>query len=102
MLRFVVWRLIHVVPVLLGVSFVVFSVLYLIPGDIAHTLLSMFYTEERAALLREELGLDRPMFVQYGHWLWAALHGDLGQSLMMRMPVMTVLLDKTGNSLILT
>ena len=63
MLRFVVWRLIHVVPVLLGVSFVVFSVLYLIPGDIAHTLLSMFYTEERAAMLREELGLDRPMFV---------------------------------------
>ena len=102
MLRFIFWRLIHVVPVLFGVSFVVFSVLYLIPGDIAHTLLSMFYTEERAATLRAELGLDRPMFVQYGHWLWAALQGDLGKSLLMRLPVMTVLLDKVGNSLILT
>ena len=61
MLRFIFWRLIHVVPVLFGVSFVVFSVLYLIPGDIAHTLLSMFYTEERAATLRAELGLDRPI-----------------------------------------
>ena len=102
MFRFVVWRLIQALPVLVGVSFIVFAALHLVPGDIANTLLAMFYTEERAAALRAELGLDRPMLVQYGVWLWRALQGDLGQSLMMRLPVMTVLSDKVGNSLVLT
>ena len=102
MLRFLAWRLVQVVPVMIGVSFIVFAALYLVPGDIANTLLAMFYTEERAAALRAELGLDRPMLVQYGVWLWNALNGDLGRSMMMRLPVMTVLQDKVGNSLILT
>ena len=102
MLQFIVWRLIQVVPVLIGVSFIVFAALYLVPGDIANTMLAMFYTEERAAALRVELGIDKPMLVQYGVWLWGALQGDLGKSLWMRLPVMTVLQDKVGNSLILT
>lgn len=102
MLRFFFWRLVQTIPVLIGVSFIVFSALYLVPGDIANTLLAMFYTEERAAALRAELGLDRPMLMQYGTWLWGALQGDLGRSMMMRLPVMTVLQDKVVNSLILT
>ena len=102
MLQFIIWRLIQVVPVLIGVSFIVFAALYLVPGDIANTMLAMFYTEERAAALRVELGIDKPMLVQYGVWLWGALQGDLGKSLWMRLPVMTVLQDKVGNSLILT
>ena len=102
MLQFIFWRLIQVVPVLIGVSFIVFAALYLVPGDIANTMLGMFYTEERAVALRAELGIDKPMLVQYGMWLWGALQGDLGKSLWMRLPVMTVLQDKVGNSLILT
>jgi len=100
-MRFLLARLLYTVPVLIGVSLVVFLSMHLVPGDIAHTLLGMFYTEERAAALRATLGLDRPLLVQYALWLGNVLQGDLGQSLMMRLPVMTVLLDKVGNSLIL-
>jgi peptide/nickel transport system permease protein len=102
MWKFIGVRLLHAVPVLIGVTFVVFGSLYLVPGDIAHTLLSVFYTEERGAALRAQLGLDRPMLVQYAIWLWHLVQGDLGQSLMLRAPVAQVLQEKVVNSLILT
>jgi peptide/nickel transport system permease protein len=102
MWKFIGVRVLHAVPVLIGVTFVVFASLYLVPGDIAHTLLSVFYTEERGAALRAELGLDKPFIVQYSIWLWNLLHGDLGNSLMLRVPVSQVLWEKVGNSLILT
>jgi peptide/nickel transport system permease protein len=100
--KFIFIRLLHAVPVLIGVTFVVFGSLFLVPGDIANTLLSVFYTEERGAALREQLGLDRPFLVQYAIWLSKLLQGDLGQSLMLRAPVMDVLQQKVANSLILT
>lgn len=102
MWRFIAVRTLYAIPVLIGVTFVVFGSLQLVPGDIANTLLSMFYTEERGEALRVQLGLDKPMLVQYAIWVWNLLHGDLGQSLMLRQPVAEVLLDKVGNSLILT
>ena len=102
MWRFIAVRSLYAIPVLIGVTFVVFSSLQLVPGDIANTLLSMFYTEERGEALRVQLGLDKPMLVQYAIWVWNLLHGDLGQSLMLRQPVAEVLIDKVGNSLILT
>lgn len=102
MWRFIAVRSLYAIPVLIGVTFVVFGSLQLVPGDIANTLLSMFYTEERGEALRAQLGLDKPMLVQYAIWVWNLLHGDLGQSLMLRQPVAEVLVDKIGNSLILT
>jgi len=102
MWRFIAVRSLYAIPVLIGVTFVVFGSLQLVPGDIANTLLSMFYTEERGEALRAQLGLDKPMLVQYAIWVWNLLHGDLGQSLMLRQPVAEVLIDKVGNSLILT
>jgi peptide/nickel transport system permease protein len=102
MWRFIGIRLLQAVPVLIGVTFVVFGSMHLVPGDIAQTLLSVFYTEERGAALRAQYGLDRPMLEQYAIWLWHLLHGDLGQSLMLRVPVMQVLQEKVANSLILT
>lgn len=102
MWRFIAVRSLYAIPVLIGVTFVVFGSLQLVPGDIANTLLSMFYTEERGEALRAQLGLDKPMLVQYAIWVWNLLHGDLGQSLMLRQPVAEVLIDKIGNSLILT
>lgn len=102
MWKFIALRLLHTVPVLIGVTFVVFGSIHLVPGDIAQTLLSVFYTEERGAALRAQYGLDKPVLVQYAIWLWHLLHGDLGQSLMLRVPVMQVLQEKVVNSLILT
>src|SRR5206468_10327120 len=102
MSKFIAIRLLHTIPVLLGVTFVVFVSLYLVPGDITNTLLSVFYTEERGNALRAELGLDQPMPVQYAIWLGRLLQGDLGVSHMLTTDVIAILQSKVVNSLILT
>ncbi|MFO1351673.1 MAG: ABC transporter permease [Gammaproteobacteria bacterium] len=100
-LRLVATRLIYTVPVLIGVTLVVFLALQLVPGDIALTLLGRFASAERLAAVRSELGLDRPLAIQYVNWLWNLLHGDLGRSLAQQRPVAAILGGKIINSLIL-
>jgi peptide/nickel transport system permease protein len=68
---------------------------------VARTLLGFSATEERVQALREELGLDQPIFVQYGRWFWSVLNGDLGTSIAQQLPVVHILLPKIGNSLVL-
>ena len=101
MLRFVTMRLLYAIPVLLGVTFIVFFALHLAPGDVTQQILGMFASEERAAALRVKLGLDRPVVVQYVIWLGNLLQGDLGRSHIMNVPVSEVLMRKIGNSLVL-
>jgi len=78
--RFIARRLIHLIPVLLVVSTVVFFAFRVVPGDPAQLILGVDATPEALAALRHELGLDRPLIVQYGVWLSLALRGDLGIS----------------------
>lgn len=80
-------RVLLSVPTLLLVSMVVFSLLAVLPGDPVAAILGMEATPEAAAALRLKLGLDDPLLVQYGHWLWAVLHGDLGRSFIDNTPV---------------
>lgn len=101
MLKFVLVRAAHTIPVLIGVTFVVFVSLYLAPGDVTQHLLGMFASEERAAELRTELGLDKPVIVQYAVWLWNLLQGDLGTSPVMKAPVLEIIANRVVNSLIL-
>ena len=101
MLKFAVVRLLHIIPVLIGVTFVVFVSLYLAPGDVTQQLLGMFASEERSAELRTALGLDKPLLVQYGIWLWNLLQGDLGTSPIMKAPVFEIISNRIVNSLIL-
>jgi peptide/nickel transport system permease protein len=76
------------IPVLLGVSIITFATLHLIPGDPARTLLfGTDATPQQVAALRQQLGLNRPMPVQYWEYLGRLLHGDLGQSYINQMPV---------------
>ena len=95
-------RLVHLVPVLLIVSAVVFFVFRIIPGDAAVLLL---YTgegkvdPEALAALRKNMGLDRPVYVQYLIWLGDALRGDLGVSYINRQSVISLLLEKLPASL---
>lgn len=84
---YVVQRIATAVIVLLGVTFAVFLIIQLVPGDPARVILGVQANEENVAALRERLGLDRPFLVQYGSWLWNALHGDLGKSLITGQPV---------------
>ena len=101
MLHFVARRLLYAIPVLLGITFIVFFALHFAPGDVTQQILGMFASEERAAVLRAKLGLDRPVVVQYVIWLGNLLQGDLGHSHIMNVPVAQVLMRKIGNSLIL-
>lgn len=103
MLQYVSRRFLQAIPVLLGVSFVVFSMLHLIPGDpVLIMLQGSQATSEQVTVLRHQLGLDRPFLVQYGQYLWDLVHGDLGTSYRMRMPVATLISSQFGSTLQLT
>jgi peptide/nickel transport system permease protein len=79
--QYILQRLVLTLVVVLGVTFVVFSIIHLVPGDPARVVLGVQANEQNVAAVRERLGLNRPFWVQYTSWLWNALHGDLGKSL---------------------
>jgi peptide/nickel transport system permease protein len=94
-------RVLALVPVLFGVTLVVFLTMHLIPGDQAQALLGPRSTPEGLAELRRTLALDQPLHVQYGLWLWHVLHGDLGWSFATGRPALDTLVSKLGNTLVL-
>jgi peptide/nickel transport system permease protein len=98
---YVLRRLLAAIPVLLGVSAVVFLAMQLVPGDIAKALLGPLATPQTVEEFRHYLGLDRPIPEQYVLWLWRALHGDLGRSFSSNMPVADLLVERLHNSAIL-
>jgi len=81
MLKFIIRRLFLLMPVLLGVSILTFSLIHLIPGDPARSMLGEKATEAQLELLRADLGLNDPYIVQYGRFLGDILQGDLGKSI---------------------
>ena len=87
-------RTLTVIPVLLGVSILVFSFIHLIPGDPAITMLGERATPERVAQVRRQLGLDRPLYEQYAIYLGKVVRGDLGVSIVRGDPVLTDLLRR--------
>jgi len=84
MLIFIIRRLIQTVIVLILVSFIAFSLLHLIPGDPVVTMLGAEATQAHIDALRSELGLDRPLIVQYLRWLTHVLQGNFGKSIIYR------------------
>ena len=87
---------------LLGVSIVVFFMVRAIPGDPAQIMLGQQATQEQVQQIRENMGLDKPIFVQYGLYLKDALRGDLGDSIVTGRPVTTELLTRLPATLELT
>ena len=87
MATYIIQRLLHLVPVLLGVSLAVFLLLQLTPGDPATAILGVQATPEEVARIRRAMGLDRPWWVQYGIWLGNVVRGDLGTSYQNKRPV---------------
>jgi len=92
--RYAIRRSLTVVPVLLGVSVLVFSFVHMIPGDPALTMLGERATPEKVAEVRARLGLDRPIWQQYVLYFGHVLHGDLGVSVVRGDPVTTDLLRR--------
>jgi peptide/nickel transport system permease protein len=82
----------QIIPVLLGVSLVVFFMVRSIPGDPAQIMLGQQATPEQVQQVRENMGLDKPIFVQYGLFLKDAIRGDLGDSTVTGRPVTTELM----------
>lgn len=87
MATYVLKKLLTLVPVLLGVSVLVFMIMHLTPGDPAETILGPDVPQATIDHLREQLGLDQPLAVQYGRFLVQLLHGDLGTSIQNNQPV---------------
>ncbi len=87
MIGYVLRRLISLVPTLLGITIAVFLMVHLVPGDPAQVMLGERATPESLALLRQELGLDRPWYVQLGHYVMGLASGDLGRSIKSHTPI---------------
>ncbi|MEO4055466.1 ABC transporter permease [Solibacillus sp. CAU 1738] len=89
MLHYIGKRLLHLIPVLLGMTFIVFLIIRAIPGDPAQVILGQQASAESIAALRDKLGLNNPWYVQYFDYLKGILTGDLGESLRTRQEITT-------------
>ncbi|HIQ06470.1 MAG TPA: ABC transporter permease, partial [Anaerolineae bacterium] len=85
--QYILRRLLHMVPVLFGVSVLVFSFVHLIPGDPAVAMLGERASEENVTRIREQLGLDKPLYQQYLIFIGRFARGDLGRSIHSRNPI---------------
>lgn len=101
MARYLAVRLLSLIPVLFGVSLVVFFLIRLIPGDVAFALAGPGANEAELNLVREALGLNQPIWVQYFTWLGRVLSGDLGRSIEYKAPVLPLLLSRFQNTIVL-
>lgn len=101
MTAYILKRLIAVVPVLIGLSIIVFLVMAMIPGDPATAILGAYATPENVARINRDLGLDRSLLQQYLIWIGNILEGDLGRSYILNRPVLAEVTDRFGATLIL-
>lgn len=101
MYRYILKRLLALIPVILGVIFVIDLILYLSPSDAAIVVLGTNYTPEGAEIVRANLGLNRPFIVQFLDYVWGLLHLDFGNSYISGEPVIRQLAARFPNTLIL-
>jgi peptide/nickel transport system permease protein len=94
-------RLLWSIPVLIGVSIIVFAAIRLAPGDPAQLLLGPLATEETLKQLRNEMGLNQPIFIQYINFMADLVQGDFGRSITYRQDVLPLVLEKLGSSILL-
>ena len=102
MVKYIVKRFIALIPVLLGVTLIIFTLLYFTPGDPAQIMLGdEAATPEAIAQIHEELGLDDPFWVRYGNYVLDLLHGDLGVSYLNKRPVAEMLIERLPKTMTL-
>ncbi|MEM4481768.1 MAG: ABC transporter permease [Desulfurococcaceae archaeon] len=99
--RYIIKSLLASIPVLIGATFIVFALIY-VTGDPVSVILGEFATPELVEKLRQDLGLDKPLIVQYFIWLSRVIRGDFGVSYMSRLPVTLVVLERIPTTLMLT
>jgi peptide/nickel transport system permease protein len=99
---YVIRRLFATLVVMTVVAFVVFSLLYLTPGDPAAVIAGDAATTDDIARIRANLGLDEPFLVRFGTWGWGLLHGDLGTSIFTKLPVTHLIAQRVEPTIALT
>ncbi|KAA0071532.1 ABC transporter permease [Tardiphaga sp. P9-11] len=101
MFVYIARRVVYVIPIVLSVALVCFLLVHITPGDPLVAILPADASQELAQQLRVAYGFDRPLPVQFGLWLWRALHGDLGSSIATGRPVLAEVLKAVGNTVTL-
>ncbi len=96
---YILQRLLMALVVILGVTFVVFLIVHIVPGDPARVILGAYASDTAVAAIRERLGLNAPFLTQYFLWLGNALQGNLGSSLITSQPVAPQLMQRLGPTL---
>jgi peptide/nickel transport system permease protein len=89
------------IPVVIGISIIVFLIMALLPGDPAQAILGSYATPDNLARLRSELGLDKPLVQRYLIWFGNVLHGDFGRSFSLNRPVINEVMDRLGPTMLL-
>src|SRR6056297_1056244 len=98
---YILKRLLSAIPVLLGITVIVFLIMSLIPGDPATAILGAYATPENVERLNRFLGLDEPLWRQYLIWLGNMLQGDFGRSFALNRPVLDEILERFNATLVL-
>ncbi|WP_416197476.1 MAG: Peptide/nickel transport system permease protein [Sporanaerobacter sp.] len=101
MLKYIIRRLLHMIPVILIISIVIFGIVKMAPGDPVGTNLDPKATAEQRAAERARLGLDKPLPVQYWNWLTRSVKGDFGDSYIYKKPVSDVVPNFIWNTFLL-
>ncbi len=101
MLTFIARRLLQAIPILLGVSLLVFGLVQMIPGNPIDLLLPPEAPPELIAQMTAAYGFDKPLYVQYFSWLWRTMQGDLGYSIFTGAPVARELMSALANTFVL-
>ena len=94
MKTYVIRRVLQLIPVLFGISVLIFAVMKMIPGDVISGILGVDATPELRAQLEEIYGLNRPYVVQYLDWIGGVLHGDFGESIRTAEPILPQILTR--------
>lgn len=97
--KYIIKRLLMLIPVLLGVAFIIFAIMNVAEGDPVYQVAGPDATEEQLAALREEMGLNGGLLTRYFKYIWRLLHGDLGTSYISKMPVMKLYLQRLPHTL---
>ncbi len=99
--RFILARPLQLLPVLLGISIITFVLVRLIPGDPARVLLGAKSTPEAIARIRAQFGLDEPIWLQYLYFIKNLVLGDMGKSILYKMPVLQLIAERLAPTLLL-
>jgi peptide/nickel transport system permease protein len=103
LLKFIIKRFLMMIPVMIGITFISFVIISLAPGNILTSLkMNPYISQKTIAMMEQAYGLNKPLLERYGLWLWQVLHLNLGSSIYYHAPVLSLILSRAMNTLILS